>query len=111
MTQQEWRDKIDNLNIEFRNGIYMYLFRTFTPLIENEISRLFSKIFKELMCYGKLKTDFNKETHDLTIEWQVPTDPQFPACTTNSEKYWYFKMILRHEYKEVFEDEITKAFN
>lgn len=111
MTQQEWRDRVDDMNIEFRKGIYMCLFRPFTPLIENVISGLFGKIFKELMWFGKLKTDFNKETHDLTIEWQVPSDPMFPSGTTNSEKYWHFKMILRHECREVFEDEITKAFN
>ena len=49
MTQQEWRDRVDDMNIEFRKGIYMCLFRPFTPLIENEISGLFVKIFKELI--------------------------------------------------------------
>lgn len=103
-----WRDEIDNRNIQFRTELHKLFFRKFGPLITGEIAGLFNKIFKERLydpCF-KLHIDA-LDDGSYKIEWEVPTT----ECHVHECSRWHFTLTFKYEFKELFQDEIEKAFN
>ncbi len=106
--EKTWRDEIDDRNIQFRTELHRLFFRKFTPLIANEIGGIFNKIFKERLydpCF-RLNID-SSDDGTFKIDWEIPTtEHHVYECSR-----WHFTLTFKYEFKELFQDEIEKAFN
>ena len=112
-----WRDKIDDNNIKFRTGVYKLLIKPPSNFITEDIAGIFGHIFDPDGTCPNIKFTLDVLDNGIfDISWDIPkeesetiglienTDPLF-------DPYWHFNMKLKHEFKEVFKDPITTAFN
>lgn len=120
MTQEEWRNIIDDKNIEFRRKIYNALIKpvngTNVLYLSRQISGFFGHIFDPYGILPNISLKIEELDGGLDIYWNIPKEEYHCSgkieYDNSEDSFWHFNLKLMHEYKELYdEDMIARAFN
>lgn len=109
---KEWRDNVDNMNIQFRLNVYKLLIKpvnnTNMSYLSRQISSTFTSVFDPHLINNNIKLKIDELDGGIDIYWDIPKE-EINCCgridsLDGEDPYWHFNLKLYHEFKELYND-------